>query len=243
MTTRPTKPKLPAAPVPGPVAAPADKAARPYHHGDLRNALIAEGVALLEEAGLAGLSLRAIAARAGVSHAAPRNHFGHLRGLLTAMAAEGFRRHVAFMRAGLDARQDRPARLAAALKGYVRFAQAHPHLFSLMFSSAHCDFDDPELGDEAGRSYDVLREIATDLDWDKADAPDAQRRAEMLLWSIVHGYAQLSLAGMFASGPVAGSPPPVTDIVPAFGYRDSRAAPTGKRGPDRRLSTERRGGR
>lgn len=197
---------------------------RTYHHGDLRNALVAEGVALLEQVGLAGLSLRAIAARAGVSHAAPRNHFGHLRGLLTAMAAEGFRRHVAFMRAGLSARQDRPARLAAALRGYVRFAQAHPHLFALMFSSELCDFDDAELGAAAADSYGVLREIATDLDWDKADEPDAQRRAEMLLWSIVHGYAQLSLAGMFRGDGDEAGPPPVTDIVPAFGYRAGRAA-------------------
>jgi len=205
---------------------------RPYHHGDLRNALIAEGLTLLEEVGLAGLSLRAIAARAGVSHAAPRNHFGHLRGLLTAMAAEGFRRHVAFMRAGLPVPQDRPARLAAALRGYVRFAQAHPHLFALMFSSQHCDFQDPELGAAAAQSYDVLREIATDLDWDKADAPDAQRRAEMLLWSIVHGYAQLALAGQFRDdcADQALALPLVTDIVPAFGYRE-RAAPA--RGPAR----------
>lgn len=71
---------------------------RSYHHGDLRRALVDEGLALLESQGLAGLSLRAIAARAGVSHAAPKNHFGNLRGLLTAMAAEGFRRHAAAMR-------------------------------------------------------------------------------------------------------------------------------------------------
>ena len=84
-------------------------------------------MALLEEQGLAGLSLRAIAARASVSHAAPKNHFGNLRGLLSAMAAEGFCRHCAAMRAGLPRRAGRAARQIAALRGYVRFAQAHPH--------------------------------------------------------------------------------------------------------------------
>lgn len=193
---------------------------RPYHHGDLRNALVTHGLALLEAEGLGGLSLRAIAARAGVSHAAPKNHFGHLRGLLTAMAAEGFRRHVAFMRAGLPARARRSARLAAAMSGYVRFAQAHPHLFALMFSSAHCDFADPELSAAAAQSYDVLREIAVGLDWDKADAPQAALRAEMMLWSLVHGYAQLALAGLFVADPATGRPLlSVNEVMPGFGYR------------------------
>lgn len=193
---------------------------RPYHHGNLRQALVDEGVALLEEAGLTGLSLRAIAARAGVSHAAPKNHFGQLRGLLTAMAAEGFRRHVAFMRAGLRPRQRRGARLAAAMQGYVRFAQAHPHLFALMFSSAHCDFTDAELGAAASASYAVLREVATGLDWDKAGLPHAQLRAEMMLWSFVHGYAQLAINGRFETGPDASQPLlGVTAVVPALRYR------------------------
>lgn len=193
---------------------------RPYHHGNLRQTLITEGLAALEADGLAALSLRSIAARAGVSHAAPKNHFGQLRGLLTAMAAEGFRRHVAFMRAGLPRRSSRAARLAAAMRGYVKFAESHPHLFALMFSSQHCDYDDAELGAAAAQSYDVLREIAAGLDWDKADAPDAPLRAEMMLWSLVHGYALLALNGQFPSDPATGRPQlSISDVTPAFGYR------------------------
>jgi AcrR family transcriptional regulator len=192
-----------------------------YHHGDLRRALIVEGLALLEEQGLAGLSLRSIAARAGVSHAAPKNHFGNLRGLLTAMAAEGFRRHCAAMREGLPRRAGPSARQMAALRGYVRFAEAHPHLFGLMFSSAQIDFHDPELGEASAQSYAVLREIAADLDWDKAAKPDAALRAEMMLWSLVHGYAQLAIAGLFAEGGPTGGPKlPIEAIVPRFGYRE-----------------------
>jgi AcrR family transcriptional regulator len=194
--------------------------ARPYHHGNLRQSLIDEGLAMLEADGLAALSLRAIAARAGVSHAAPKNHFGQLGGLLTAMAAEGFRRHVVFMRAGLPKRASRAARLAAAMRGYVRFAERHSHLFSLMFSSQHCNFSDPELQAAAAQSYGVLREIAAGLDWDKADAPDAPLRAEMMLWSLVHGYAQLSLNGQFTNDPATGRPLlSITDVTPSFGYR------------------------
>jgi AcrR family transcriptional regulator len=195
-------------------------ATRRYHHGDLRNALIVHGLELLEAHGLPGLSLRAIAARAGVSHAAPKNHFGHLRGLHTAIAAEGFRRHKAFMEEGLPPRAGRRARLLAAMSGYVRFAQAHPHLFTLMFSKDHVDFEDPELGAAASASYAVLRGIASGLDWDHADAPDAQLRAEMMLWSLVHGYAQLSLAGLFGEqAATGGAALPIADVMPHFGYR------------------------
>ena len=55
------------------------KAVKPYHHGDLKNALVRAGIDLLETRGLPGLSLRAIAAAVGVSHTAPKNHFGSLR--------------------------------------------------------------------------------------------------------------------------------------------------------------------
>jgi AcrR family transcriptional regulator len=194
---------------------------RNYHHGDLRNTLIAQGVALLEEAGLAKLSLRAIAARAGVSHAAPKNHFANLRSLLTAMAAEGYRRHVAFMRAGLPRRASRTAKLAAAMQGYVRFAREHPHLFALMFSSDLCDLDDPELQAAGAESYGVLREISAGLDWDKADQPDADFRAETMIWSLVHGFAQLSNSGMLSTAPDGSAQPvlSVLDVVPAFKYR------------------------
>ncbi len=194
---------------------------RNYHHGDLRNTLIAQGVALLEEAGLAKLSLRAIAARAGVSHAAPKNHFANLRSLLTAMAAEGYRRHVAFMRAGLPKRASRTAKLAAAMHGYVRFAREHPHLFALMFSSDLCDLDDPELQAAGAESYGVLREISAGLDWDKADQPDADFRAETMIWSLVHGFALLSNSGMLSTAPDGSALPvlSVLDVVPAFKYR------------------------
>jgi AcrR family transcriptional regulator len=192
---------------------------RRYHHGDLKKALVAEGIALLEESGLEGLSLRAIAARAGVSHAAPRNHFGSLRGLLTAIAAEGFRRHAAMMRAGFDPDASRKARRLAAMEGYVRFAAGNPALFALMFSPMFCDHDDPALAEAGGESYGVLREIARGLDWDKDEAPDADQRAEMLLWSIVHGYATLAGTGLFRHRPDGSPPPSIAEIMPDFGDR------------------------
>lgn len=194
---------------------------RTYHHGDLRNTLIAEGLSLLEEEGLTKISLRAIAARAGVSHAAPKNHFPSLKHLYTAMAAEGYRRHVEFMRAGLPKRASRTTKLAAAMQGYVRFAREHPHLFSLMFSSDLCDLEDPELQAAGAESYGVLREVSAGLDWDKANKPHADLRAETMIWSLVHGFALLSNNGMLTTGPNGEALPTlsVTDVVPAFKYR------------------------
>lgn len=191
---------------------------RTYHHGDLKNALVAAGLTILEEDGLPGLSLRAIAARVGVSHTAPKNHFGSLRGLLTAIGAEGFRRHAAFMREGLEEAATREDGLIGALKGYVRFAQAHPALFELMFSPLYCDHTDPELQARGIESYAVLREIARDLDWDKGTGAGAERRTEMMLWSFAHGYAKLRLADQFRPDE-AGRVPPVEDVFPAFAYR------------------------
>ena len=189
-----------------------------YHHGDLKNALLRAGIELLEAEGLPGLSLRSLAAKVGVSHTAPKNHFGSLRGLLTALGTEGFIRHAAFMQAGVRAATDPKDRLMAAMQGYVRFARAHPHLFGLMFSTEHCDRTDPMLQAAGSQSYAVLVNISKGLDWDKADKPGADRRTEMMLWSLVHGYATLALAGQFSGGPLGDAGFDIADVMPDFDY-------------------------
>lgn len=196
-----------------------DNKKKKYHHGDLKKALVEAGLEIVEEKGLAGLSLRALAAKTGVSHTAPKNHFGSKKGLMTEIAAEGFRRFASEMRSGLDGASSRPDRLKAAMEGYVRFAKAHPELFRMMFSPEHCDFKDEAVQVTARDSYDVLRGISEGLDWDKADASDGQWRTEIMLWSFAHGYATLLISGQLADG-TGGSPTPgISDVVPAFGYR------------------------
>lgn len=204
---------------------PAAGAARPYHHGGLREALIAAGLAILEEEGLEGLSLRAIAARAGVSHAAPRRHFPSLRALLTAIAAEGFRRHAAAMREGVGEGTPRRGRLEAAFRGYAAFAEAHPALYALMFSPLLVDHADAELGQAGAASYAVLRDIARDLDWPAPEGPDRQAQTEAMLWSLVHGHALLARAGLLGGGPGC-DPPPVESVLPRWGYLGPEAEPS-----------------
>ncbi|MEO1689248.1 MAG: TetR/AcrR family transcriptional regulator [Pseudomonadota bacterium] len=169
----------------------------PYHHGNLRAALVIAGIDLLEEAGLPGLSLRAVAARVGVSHSAPRNHFRGLAGLLSAIAAEGFRRHAAALGDAMaEAGEDRAARAQAAAEAYVAFALASPALFTLMFSKDRLDADDAALWAARSESYDRLREAARGYASGPAASLPENLAAETYLWSLVHGFARLRLDGV-----------------------------------------------
>lgn len=185
-----------------------------YHHGDLKQALVAAGLELLEEIGFDDLSLRAIAARVGVSHTAPKNHFGGLQGLLSAIAAEGYRRHAAEMRKGVAGTAPGQERLRAAAAGYVRFATENPALFRLMFSPRFDRWDDPDLKAAGAESYAVLQSIARGLRWPRPgpeQPPEMkQRQTEMMLWALVHGYASLLIEGR---GPRKPDGTPILDIL------------------------------
>lgn len=192
-----------------------------YHHGDLKAALVDAGLAELEEKGLDSVSLRSIAARVGVSHTAPKNHFDGVRGLLTAIATVGFERHAAEMRRGVEDQPPGKARLHAACNGYLRFALENPELFKLMFSSTLCNADDPSLKQAASASYEVLRGIAHGLDWDKADLPGSPWRTEWMLWSMVHGYAMLLIEGQIHREEDGTPFFDAAGLMPDFGYRES----------------------
>lgn len=148
---------------------------------------------MLEEVGIEGLSLRKLAARVGVSHAAPEHHFASLRDLLTALAAEGFRLFRTSMLQGIPERGAADIdRLRSALDGYLVFAQAHPQLFRLMFNKNLLDWHNPALG-EAGQAArtilsEISRPVAVRLGRDTAEG---RLSVEHLIWSQVHGYAHL----------------------------------------------------
>jgi AcrR family transcriptional regulator len=168
-----------------------------YHHGDLRQALIDTGLTMLEEHGLEGLTLRKLAARVGVSHAAPEHHFPTLRHLMTAFAVEGFRLFAASMRAAMAAASDDPAeQLRAASRGYLAFATSHPHLFRLMFTASRLDWDDPAMAQPANAARAVLEEISAPVAKRmKLDTPEGRAAVEQLVWSQIHGHAHLMIDG------------------------------------------------
>ena len=101
----------------------------PYHHGALPEALLAAAERLLEREGLPGLTLRAVAREAGVSHAAPAHHFGDLTGLVSELAAIGFRQFNAAM-AAADSIDEAPAKRALArARTYVAYAQTNRGMY------------------------------------------------------------------------------------------------------------------
>lgn len=158
------------------------------HAPTLRDGLIAAGMALLEEGGIQGLTLRKAAARAGVSHAAPAHHFDGMPGLLTAIAAAAFRRFSQSMEAALAVAPVTPrGRLHAVCAGYLDFAAGHSGLFHVMFQSPEVRRDDPELLPWSMRAYDLLRQACLPFSADGRPDP----AFEVAVWGMVHGYAVL----------------------------------------------------
>ncbi len=156
---------------------------------NLKTALIEAGIALLQEGGPAGLTLRRTAARAGVSHAAPAHHFNGLPGLLTAIATEAHLRFATAMRARRDLVHLPEDRLAAICQGYLDFAAQHAALFQIMFSAHEVDHDDPNYCAAADASYAILQQAC--LPFAAGEAPNTA--LEHVVWALVHGYAMLGL--------------------------------------------------
>ena len=171
-----------------PGTAGADDAARPYHHGDLRRVLLEAAVAAVDEVGPAALSLRDLARRAGVSHAAPAHHFGDKAGLLTAVATDGFRQLAATLG---DAYRATGSFLEVGV-AYARFAVTHRAHFEVMFRPELYRAHDPELAQarDAARSllYPTAAEAAGGVGGDDL-------RAAVAAWSLVHGLVTLWLNG------------------------------------------------
>ncbi|GAB3649471.1 TetR/AcrR family transcriptional regulator [Glycomyces tarimensis] len=160
-----------------------------YHHGDLRRALIAAAVESIAEGGPGALSLRAVAKRAGVSHAAPAHHFGDKAGLLTAVAAEGFDRFAD----ALERAQRESGTFIEVGVAYVRFAIDNRAYFETMFRPELLHEDDPELARAEARSRHVLFQGAAEL----AGGEPVLSATALAAWSLVHGFAELLTGGNF----------------------------------------------
>lgn len=171
---------------------------RAYHHGALRTALLTAAEALIEERGLDRFSLRETARRAGVSPAAPAHHFGDARGLLTAIATEGFREFSDALEEA-DAGEDRHMRIMAQGRAYVRFALARPARFSLMWRKAILDTDDPAYVEAGDRAFQILDRAVRGENAGHTGLRDPALAPSIAAWSMVHGFALLALDGVFGS--------------------------------------------
>ncbi len=153
---------------------------------------------MLDEQGLEGLTLRAIARRAKVSHGTPLRHFPSLASLLSAVAAEGFRELIASIDTQIGRLGDGATaldRLAASGRGYVHFAVDNPGVFTVMFRPERLDVTDPTFGAVAHESFQQLQDIVEDAQREGFHPEVEVRRLASVMWTTVHGLADLWIRG------------------------------------------------
>ena len=161
-----------------------------YHHGDLRAALLQATRALLDEGGVAAVSLREAARRAGVTPAACYRHFADKEALLTALAVQGFHEFADVLASASQAKVEPFAEMGVA---YVGFAVQRPGLFRLMFGPAVAD---------RSRSPELLQAIAASTQLFEMGLKGGSRKAPadpvagLRAWASVHGLATLAIDGM-----------------------------------------------
>jgi len=176
---------------------------RPYHHGDLRPALLRAAVEAIGQAGPAAMSLREVARRAGVSHAAAAYHFGDKAGLLTAVAAQGYRMLAEELRGARDAGRG----FLEVGVAYVRFAVSHRAHFEVMYRPELYRPDDAEVLEARAAAAVFLY---------GTDRPDAGRLAAgAAAWSLVHGLATLWLNGNLP-GQLGDDPEEITRLIAPY---------------------------
>ena len=184
------------------------KARSRYHHGDLKEALLAAAESILEEEGVTGLTLRACARRAGVSHAAPKHHFRDASDLLAAVAARSFDRLTDTLQQERKANEqlDPEQRIISIFRAYVRFARRYPDHFRLMFRWKEIDRESETLLTASARTYAEMTssvtvqrgdsDVTADTLYDRISERDLQDDV-LIAWSQIHGYAMLLLEGQF----------------------------------------------
>lgn len=161
-----------------------------YHHGDLRDALLTAGEAALRDERLEDVSLREIARRAGVSHAAPKHHFPSLGDLFGEIAARGFERFVEALGSAADRNADQSpaARLQAMARAYLRFATENAAVYGLMFGKREQCVTTPHLANASLAAWTQLENQVAAI-----AGPQRAIHGALLVWSSVHGMAMLKL--------------------------------------------------
>jgi AcrR family transcriptional regulator len=188
---------------------------KPYHHGDLPNTLRHAAADLIAERGAAGFSLREVARRAGVSHAAPAHHFHDSTGLLTSVAVEAFQHLHAAMVAAVDGVDDPVERLARIGRAYVEVSRSSPGHCAIVFRHDLVDATDPAYQEWGDRAHGQLSAAVTairdgcnaDLDTDLAIAA---------CWSAMQGLVQLYPNMLAIAGTHGQELPGIGDMAERF---------------------------
>ena len=195
------------------------KSAAPYHHGDLRRALVAEAVRTIQQEGIEGLTLRAVGERLRVSRTALYRHFADKSALLAAVARDGF---IMLRTALVDAWEreggGRPG-FDAMGAAYIRFAVANPSHYRVMFGGlVYDEAREPALATEAAGAFDALVDALTTLQRERIVRGDNTVLMARYVWAVVHGVSMLAIDGQLQHQGAR-----VDDVV-AFAVERIRAA-------------------
>jgi AcrR family transcriptional regulator len=183
-------------------------AEKQYHHGDLRNSLIQAGIEILAEEGGGALSLRKVASRAGVSHAAPYAHFSDRQDLIAAISTEGFRQLYERITAVVEANpNDLANRLVEVAWAYVQFAMENSSLFKLMFSGIlEIENKYPEFVNISHKNFLQLVDLVQECQQAGLLRPGAADVLALSVWSLVHGFVSLLLDKQISHKILDGTP-------------------------------------
>ena len=167
---------------------------KPYHHGNLQEALLQSAIRLIAEVGPTAFTLREVARQAGVSHNAPYRHFHDKDALLAAVATQGYGELTDAMLEAASRASNVLDRLKQAGLAYVSFALRRPEHFTVMFDAPFSRQTHPEAADAAERAFSVLVSLVKSCLEKKLMSGDLPDLA-LLAWSMVHGIAKLAITG------------------------------------------------
>jgi len=162
-------------------------------HGDLRMALLREGLTLLDAEGIEGITIRAVARNAGVAHSAPANHFPSRQALLTAIAAIVFADLADLTVAAITKLTNKPEKaIQAFAETCFQFAFDTPNRYHLLWQRQLIDQDDPAVAEEMDRIYAALLSL---LRQDHVNHRVDIETDAIAIWSMIHGYISMRLDG------------------------------------------------
>jgi AcrR family transcriptional regulator len=183
---------------------------KPYHHGNLREALLKAALRLISEVGPTAFTLREVARRAGVSHNAPYRHFRDRDELMAAVSTEGYGELTRTMRDAVKQESSSLARLKQAGLAYVKFALRHPEHFTVMFDApaskpseklcinpSKMKIKYPAAAEAAEESFRTLRTLVEACQREGVLPAGDSKQLALLAWSMVHGIAKLAITGRF----------------------------------------------
>jgi AcrR family transcriptional regulator len=170
---------------------------RPYHHGNLRSALLEASLVLIRKEGLHGFTLREVARRAGVSHTAPYRHFRNKDDLLAAIAEDGFKRLTAKILEAADKGDGPLERLQRGGVAYVQFGLDRPEEFQVMFSVALDAALHPSAKAAAEAAFEGLRTRIVECQRAGLLTRYEPLTAARIAWAHVHGITELARRRQF----------------------------------------------